>query len=100
MGKLCFAFGVVFQLPLVIIFLTATGFISPGKLLKQWRWVIVIIFAVCAVLTPPDPASQVLMAVPLVLLFFISVAVSFIFARKGRGDSNPGVSPENKPECQ
>jgi len=87
-GKLCFAFGVVFQLPLVIIFLTATGFISPGKLLRQWRWVIVIIFAVCAVLTPPDPASQVLMAVPLVLLFFISVAVSFIFARKGEEDSN------------
>jgi len=86
-GKLCFAFGIVFQLPLVIIFLTSTGFVSPWQLLKQWRWVIVIIFAVCAVLTPPDPASQLLMAVPLVLLFFISVAVSFLFARRGGRDS-------------
>ncbi|MBD3180123.1 MAG: twin-arginine translocase subunit TatC [Candidatus Latescibacteria bacterium] len=88
-GKLCFAFGIVFQLPLVIIFLTATGFISPGKLLRQWRWVIVIIFAVCALLTPPDPASQLLMAVPLVLLFFISVAVSFIFVRRKQKESKP-----------
>jgi sec-independent protein translocase protein TatC len=95
-GKLSFAFGIVFQLPLVIIFLTATGFVSPGNLLRQWRWIIVIIFAVCALLTPPDPASQLLMALPLVLLFFISVAVSFLFARRREDDSGSESSPEDE----
>jgi sec-independent protein translocase protein TatC len=82
-GRLCFAFGIVFQLPLIVIFLTIADLISPMSLLKQWRWVVLAIFIVGAVLTPPDPASQLLMALPLLVLFFASVAVS-VFIKKSR----------------
>ncbi|HER44384.1 MAG TPA: twin-arginine translocase subunit TatC [Candidatus Eisenbacteria bacterium] len=90
-ARLCFAFGVVFQLPLVIIFLTSIGAISARALLRQWRWAILVIFIVAAVLTPPDPASQLLMALPLVLLFLVSVLLSIIIekrrdSREARGD--------------
>jgi sec-independent protein translocase protein TatC len=81
-ARLCFAFGIVFQLPLVIIFLTSIGAISARTLLRQWRWAILVIFIAAAVLTPPDPASQLLMALPLVLLFLISVFLSMIIEKR------------------
>jgi sec-independent protein translocase protein TatC len=81
-ARLCFTFGVVFQLPLAIIFLTWIGLVSPKTLLRQWRYAIVIIFIAAAVLTPPDPASQLLMAIPLVVLFMGSVLLSLIFERR------------------
>jgi sec-independent protein translocase protein TatC len=86
-ARLCFAFGLVFQLPLVIIFLTGIGAVSPRALIRQWRWAILIIFVVAAILTPPDPASQLLMALPLVGLFLVSVLLSMIIEkRKKRED--------------
>lgn len=81
-ARMCFAFGVVFQLPLAIIFLTWIGVVSPRTLLRQWRWAIVLIFVTGAVLTPPDPASQLLMAIPLVVLFLGSVLLSLIFEKR------------------
>jgi len=81
-ARLCFAFGVVFQLPLAIIFLTWIGLVSPKTLLRQWRGAVVIIFIAAAILTPPDPASQLMMAIPLVILFLCSVLLSLIFERK------------------
>jgi sec-independent protein translocase protein TatC len=84
-ARLCFAFGVVFQLPLAIIFLTWIGIVSPKTLLRQWRGAIVIIFIAAAILTPPDPASQLMMAIPLVVLFLGSVLLSLIFDRKRKG---------------
>ena len=81
-ARLCFAFGLVFQLPLVIIFLTGIGAISPRALIRQWRWAILVIFVTAAILTPPDPASQLLMALPLVGLFLISVLLSMIIEKR------------------
>jgi sec-independent protein translocase protein TatC len=81
-ARMCFAFGIVFQLPLAIIFLTWIGVVSPRTLLRQWRWAIVLIFVTGAVLTPPDPASQLLMAIPLVILFLGSVLLSLIFEKR------------------
>ena len=85
-ARLCFAFGLVFQLPLVIVFLTGIGAISPRALIKQWRWAILVIFIAAAILTPPDPASQLLMALPLVALFLISVLLSMIIEKKRASD--------------
>ncbi|HSG29151.1 MAG TPA: twin-arginine translocase subunit TatC [Candidatus Krumholzibacterium sp.] len=81
-ARLCFAFGIVFQLPLVIISLTSLGIISPSALLRQWRWVILLIFVAGALLTPPDPASQLLMALPLVLLFLVSATLSLVIENR------------------
>jgi sec-independent protein translocase protein TatC len=81
-AKICFAFGLVFQSPLVVVVLTWLGVVSARALLKQWRWAIVIIFAVSAVLTPPDIVSQIFMAVPLTVLFFGSCLASLLIERR------------------
>jgi len=81
-AKLCLAFGLVFQLPLVIVFLTSMGIISARSLLKKWRWAVIIIFISGAILTPPDPASQLLMALPLVFLFLVSALLSVLIEKR------------------
>jgi len=81
-AKLSIAFGVVFQLPLVILVLSALGMISPRWLLKQWRWALIIILAFSAILTPPDVISQIAMAVPLFVLFIASGVIAIVFERK------------------
>lgn len=87
-ARLCFAFGLVFQLPIVIIFLTGIGAISPRALIRQWRWAILVIFVTAAVLTPPDPASQLLMALPLVVLFLVSVLLSMIIEKRRKNEDD------------
>lgn len=76
--RLVFVFGLVFELPLISLLLTRMGVITPEWLSRSRRYAIVIIFIVAAVLTPPDPVSQILMAGPLIVLFEISIIVSRI----------------------
>lgn len=89
-ARLCFAFGLVFQLPLVIIMLTYMGAVSPRMLMKQWRWAVLIIFVSAAILTPPDPTSQLLMALPLVLLYVGSVALSILIEKRRKKAEETG----------
>lgn len=63
-------FGVAFQLPLVMLFLQRIGLMSVEKYLSYWRVAILIIFVIAAILTPPDPWSMTLLAVPLSILYF------------------------------
>lgn len=77
------ACGLLAQLPLVTMMLTGIGLVTPWFLLKQWRVAIVIIFVVTAAITPGDVVSaQVVMGIPMMLLYFVSVGLSFIVARK------------------
>jgi sec-independent protein translocase protein TatC len=77
------ACGALAQLPLVTMLLTGIGLVTPGFLLKQWRMAIVIIFIVTAAITPGDVVSaQIVMGVPMMLLYFVSVGLSFFVARK------------------
>ena len=85
-ARMCFTFGAVFQLPIVVLLLSLMGLVSPQLLLAQWRWAITAIFVIAAVLTPPDPVSQVFMAVPLVVLYIGSVLVSVVAVRRRRDD--------------
>lgn len=71
--KLILAFGLVFQIPLVLFVLGWLGIISSDTLREYRRFAIVIAFVLGMVLTPPDPMSQLLMAVPLCLLYEISI---------------------------
>jgi sec-independent protein translocase protein TatC len=87
--RLCFAFGVVFQMPIVILALTWVGILSAKALLMQWRFVIVIIFVIAAVFTPPDPMSQLFMAVPLCVLYLASMALAFVVERRRKGGKQP-----------
>jgi sec-independent protein translocase protein TatC len=68
-------FGVAFQLPLVMLFLNRLGVFSIEAYLSKWRVAIMVIFVVAMVLTPADPISMLLLAVPLTLLYFVGVAL-------------------------
>ena len=76
LGTLSLVFGIIFQLPLVIMFLTKIGLISPSFLSRRWREAIVVIFIAAAILTPPDVFTQILMAVPLLILYGLGVALA------------------------
>jgi sec-independent protein translocase protein TatC len=69
-------FGVSFQLPLVMFFLNRLGFVEYSTFVRQWRIAILIIFVVSMVLTPsPDPTSMLLMALPLMGLYFLGLGM-------------------------
>ncbi|HTM56954.1 MAG TPA: twin-arginine translocase subunit TatC [Candidatus Udaeobacter sp.] len=85
--NMALACGVVFQLPLVCMTLTAIGLVTPRDLLRQWRFAIVGVFIVTAVITPGDVVTaQLVMGIPMVALYFLSVGLSWLVARRGRGD--------------
>jgi sec-independent protein translocase protein TatC len=81
--KLLFAFGVVFELPLFVLFLAKIGLVNEDMLRSKRKFAILGIFAVAAILTPPDVVSQILMALPLLLLYEISILVAKYFGKKG-----------------
>jgi len=76
------AFGVAFELPVLAFFLSIAGIVNYKQLIKFFRYFIVIAFVISAVLTPPDPLSQLLLAIPLCGLYGISIAVAYFFGRK------------------
>jgi sec-independent protein translocase protein TatC len=71
--SLILAFGLCFQLPVILTLLARVGMVSSQWLRKQWRYAVVIIFAVAAVLTPPDILSQTGLAIPTLLLYELSI---------------------------
>lgn len=75
-------FGIVFELPVVVGLLSILGVVTPAFLSKYRRHAILVIFIVAAILTPPDPVTQTLLAVPLVVLYEISIIVSRFTYRK------------------
>lgn len=81
--NMALACGVLAQLPLVTMLLTAIGLVTPGTLLKQWRIAMVAIFVVTAAITPGDVlTAQLVMGVPMMLLYFTSVGLSALVARR------------------
>ncbi len=81
--RLIFAFGISFQLPILLNLLARIGIVNSDYLKKRRRYVIVIIFTLAAVLTPPDPITQVGLAIPLLLLYELSIfTVKFIEKKK------------------
>ena len=71
--RLIFAFGISFQLPILLNLLARIGIVNSNYLKKTRRYVIVIIFTVAALLTPPDPITQIGLAIPLLLLYELSI---------------------------
>jgi sec-independent protein translocase protein TatC len=77
-SRLLLAFGAIFELPVLAFFLAKVGVLTPQQLIASWRYAIVAIFVVAAILTPPDVASQLLMAGPLLVLYLISIGVAYL----------------------
>lgn len=83
--RILLACGGIFELPLLMAFLAIAGIVTPQQLLKFWRWAVLASFVVGAIISPgPDVSSQIVMSAPLVLLYFISVGVAFLVAKKKR----------------
>ena len=80
-AKLLLAFGLVFELPLVITFLAKLGLVSVDFLKKNRKYALLLFFAGAAILTPPDVVTQIMMALPLMLLYEISIIGARIFGR-------------------
>ena len=76
------AFGAVFEIPVVVFFLSIAGVINHTHLIKFFRYFIVIAFIVSAIITPPDPLSQILLAAPLIGLYTFSIAIAWLVSRK------------------
>jgi len=78
-------FGLIFEFPLVIYFLTSIGVVTPEWLIRNRRYAIVITVILAAVLTPgPDPLSQMIMALPMAVLYEVGILVSKVVAKKKR----------------
>lgn len=83
--KFILSFGAIFELPLVIVFLVRFGFMTPNTLAKNRRYAVLFAFIVAAILTPtPDAFNQLLMAVPVIILYEIGILVARVLYRKGK----------------
>ena len=81
--NLALACGILMQLPMVTMLLTAIGVVRPRFLLQQWRAALVVIFILTALVTPGDVVSaQLIMGAPMALLYFVSVGLSFLVAKQ------------------
>jgi sec-independent protein translocase protein TatC len=80
--KLLFAFGFVFELPVAAFFLSRMGVVTADFLKQKRRYAILLIFIIAAFLTPPDVISQFLMAVPLMVLYEISILIAKVAGKK------------------
>lgn len=80
--KFIILFGVIFQMPLVTYALAKIGILKHQWMSKYRKYAIVVIFVIGAILTPPDPVSQVIMAMPLILLYEVSILVARFAGRK------------------
>ena len=85
--RLIFAFGISFQLPILLNLLARIGVVNSEYLKKSRRYIIVIIFTVAAILTPPDPITQVGLAIPLLLLYELSI-ITVRFTEKKTNKDN------------
>lgn len=74
--RLLVVFGIVFQLPIMSYFLSRLGVLTPDFMRKYRRHAIVVIFILAALFTPPDPFTQVMLAIPLILLYELSILIS------------------------
>ncbi|MFZ0280391.1 MAG: twin-arginine translocase subunit TatC [Bacteroidales bacterium] len=87
--SICLATGIVFELPVVAFFLTKIGVITPSFMRKYRKHAIVIIFVLSAIITPPDVFSQTLVAIPLLILYEISIFISArVLKQKEKEHSN------------
>ena len=84
------ASGLIFELPIIIYFLTKIGLVTPEFLKKNRKFALVIVLIFAAVITPPDIASQVIVAIPVIVLYQVSILISRIVIRNQKRKENNG----------
>jgi sec-independent protein translocase protein TatC len=94
-SRMLLAFGATFELPVATFFLARIGLVTHRMMMAVWRYAIVVIFIVAAVLTPgPDVASQMLMATPLLILYGLSIGIAYLVGRPS--SSEQASEPEDQ----
>lgn len=84
--------GVIFELPIIMYFLTKIGLVTPEFLRKYRKFALVIVLIISAIITPPDIASQVIVAVPVVILYEISIVISKMVLKRQTKNKKQHVS--------
>lgn len=93
--RLVFGFGIVFEMPVISLFLARLGLVTADYLRSIRRYAAVAIFILAAIFTPPDPLSQMMMALPLLGLYEISIWVAVIAARQRKKESEKDEEEED-----
>jgi sec-independent protein translocase protein TatC len=85
-SKIILGMGLVFETPMLIFFLARLGIVTPQFLLRKFKYAVLIIFIIAAIITPtPDPVTQSALAVPMILLYLLGVGISMLFGKKEEG---------------
>jgi sec-independent protein translocase protein TatC len=95
-ARLFLAFGVAFELPVLVFFLSLAGIVDAATLFRGTPYAVLAVFVAAAVLTPPDWVSQVFLAVPMIALYLVGVAVAWVFGGSRRAasrDAKVGTDP-------
>jgi sec-independent protein translocase protein TatC len=81
-SRMLLAFGTVFELPVLVFFLSVAGVVNHTHLIKFARYFVVLSFFIAAIITPPDIMSQFLLAIPLCLLYVVSIGIAWLLGKK------------------
>jgi len=85
--RLFLAFGIAFELPLLVFFLAMAGIVSAKQMLEFTPYMVLVVFLVAAILTPPDVVSQFFLAIPMLCLYLVGVGAAFFVGKKKEKDS-------------
>ncbi|WP_437641461.1 twin-arginine translocase subunit TatC [Sorangium sp. So ce854] len=80
-AQLLLGFGIIFEIPLIVLFLSIAGVINYLQLIVFGRWFVFAAFILAAILTPPEITSQLVMAVPMCLLYVVSIGLAYVFGK-------------------
>ena len=94
--RLIFAFGLAFELPVVLLLLVRAGLVTPAGLAEKRKFAIVIAFVAAAILTPPDVVSQLLLALPIIALYEVSIIGARMLAPKDQDEQEDEDEDEDK----
>jgi sec-independent protein translocase protein TatC len=78
----CLSSGFIFELPIIIYFLTKLGLVNPEFLKKYRKYALVLVLVLAAIITPPDIISQVIVAIPMIILYEVSIKISKFIIKK------------------
>jgi len=82
-SKMILGMGLVFETPVLIFFLSRIGIVTPAFLLQKFKYAVLIIFIISAIITPtPDMVTQSALAVPMILLYLLGIGISYLFGKK------------------
>lgn len=87
------ASGLIFELPILVYFLTKIGLVTPAILKKYRKFALVLVLILSAIITPPDIASQVIVAIPILILYQVSIYISKVVVKKEKQKTSKHVKP-------